>query len=94
MKNKIFTKNGSKASDLPEDEEDDSWLDEPANVYPAARALNAETSSPINLTSVHLKTFFADEKLEGSLIPENSSLTASKGTVQYADDNDFSMDLD
>ena len=94
MKNKIFTKNGSKASDLPEDEEDDSWLDEPVNVYPAARALNAETSSPINLTSVHLKTFFADEKLEGSLIPENGSLKASEGADQYADDNGFSMDLD
>lgn len=82
-------------SDLPEDEEEDSWLDEPAEVYPAERALNAENFSPVNLSaSVHLKTFLADEKLEGSLMPENSSLKATKRDVQHADDNDFSMDLD
>ena len=55
MKSKIFTKKkASKASDLPEDDEEDSWLDEP-EVYPVARVLNAEKSSPINLSaSVHL----------------------------------------
>jgi hypothetical protein len=80
---------------LPEDEEDDSWLDEPAEVYPAARTLKAEKSSPINLSaSVHLKTFLADEKLEG-VMPENSGLKASdlERVVQHTDDNDFSMDL-
>ena len=95
MKSKIFTKKASKVSDFPEDVEDASWLDEPADVYPAARTLNAEESSPINLSaSAHLKTFLANKKLEGSLtgMPENSSLKASE-RVQQTDDNDFSMDL-
>jgi hypothetical protein len=38
---------------------------------------------------VHLKTFLADEKLEG-VMPENSGLKASD---LERDDNDFSMDL-
>ena len=93
MKSKIFTKNATKASDLPEDEEDSSWLDEPADVYPAARVLHAEESSPINISaSLYLKTFLSDEKPEFE--PENRScLKASDGVVQH-DDNDFSMNFD
>ena len=42
---------------------------------------------------MHLKTFLADEKLEGSLMLGNSSLKASERVVEQTDDNDLSIDL-
>ena len=58
VKRKIFSKTAKKASseDLPDDDEDDSWLDEPREAYDSDQELDAEKSSPINLVSKYLTT--------------------------------------
>lgn len=91
VKSKIFTKKAPKESELLNDDEDDTWLDEPADVYPSETFLKAEASSPIDLAaSVHLRTFLADDK------PASVSDHRMNGASQPAplDDNDFSMDFE
>lgn len=100
IKSKIFSKSGGKkdsASELPDDDEDDSWLDEPPDVvYNSAQDLEAATSSPINLASSHLASFLANSPLATD--SNSESVTQSTAKPQAAatiaqDDNDFSMEF-
>jgi hypothetical protein len=99
VKSKIFSKSAKKGSseDLPDDDEDDSWLDEPQEVYDSVQELDAEKSSPINLASKYLTTFLAHTK-DDSGINHDMSLHANKPKVapvpaSVQDDNDFSMEF-
>jgi hypothetical protein len=67
VKSRIFSKPAKKNSseDLPDDDEDDSWLDEPQEVYNSVQELDAENSSPIDLASKYLATFLANTKDDG-----------------------------
>ena len=50
-------KKAPKESELLNDDEDDTWLDEPADVCPSEMLLKAEASSLIDLAaSMHLRT--------------------------------------
>ncbi|KDR75453.1 hypothetical protein GALMADRAFT_140951 [Galerina marginata CBS 339.88] len=96
VKSRIFLKSAKKASseDLPDDDEDDTWLDEPQDdVYDSVWELDAEKSSPINLASKHLAMFLADAK-ESSATTEGLHFNVNKPEAISAavqDDNDFSM---
>jgi hypothetical protein len=53
---------------LPDDDEDDSWLDDEPEKINSVQALDAETTSPINPASKYLTTFLADNE-DKSTIP-------------------------
>jgi hypothetical protein len=97
VKSRIFSKSAKKGSseDLPDDDEDDSWLDEPQEVYDSVQVLDAEKSSPINLASKYLTTFLASTKddsgIEMPLHANKPKVAPVAGSVQ--DDNDFSMEF-
>jgi hypothetical protein len=99
VKSKIFSKTAKKGSseDLPDDDEDDSWLDEPQEVYDSVQELDAEKSSPINLASKYLTTFLAhtkDDSDSGIKMPLHANkpkIAPVPASVQ--DDNDFSMEF-
>jgi len=79
------------------DVKNDSWLDEPQEVYDSVQELDAEKSSPINLASKYLTTFLAHTK-DDSGINHDMSLHANKPKVapvpaSVQDDNDFSMEF-
>jgi hypothetical protein len=92
VKSKIFSKCLPKDSKLPDDDEDDSWLDEEPERYGSVRVLDAETSSPINPASKYLATFLAneEEKATADVLPEDIKVQG----VTAVDDNDFSMNFD
>ena len=97
VKSKIFSKKAKKASseDLPDDDEDDSWLDEPQEAYDSVQELDAEKSSPINLASKYLTTFLAHTKEDDSeALPLcGNDVQVPVPVVQLKDDNDFSMEF-
>lgn len=98
VKSKIFSKSAKKSSseDLPDDDEDDSWLDEPREAYISVRELDAEKSSPINLASKYLTTFLANTKDDSGIetLPLHANEPGPKLVpVPVQDDNDFSMEF-
>lgn len=96
VKSRIFSKKSS-SEDLPDDDEDDSWLDEPQEVYDSVRKLDAEKSSPINLASKFLTTFLANTKDNSGNEALPPSLHDNKvpnvAPIPVQDDNDFSMEF-
>ena len=99
VKEKIFSKkNSAEAEKLRDDEDDDGWLDEPAESFESATLLEAETSSFLDLNSKHLTTFLADTKDKAS--NNTVTTTGSQGpkkssqSVNAPDDNDFSINFD
>ena len=98
VKSKIFSKSAKKVTseDSPDDDEDDSWLDEPQEAYDSVQELDAEKSSPINLASKYLATFLAhtkdDSGIEALPLHDNEPEVATV-QVPVQDDNDFSMEF-
>lgn len=93
VKSKIFTKKAPKESELPDDDEDDTWLDEPADIYPSELFLKAQASSPIDLAaSMHLRTFLADDKPDS--VSDHPNMDGVSHPTSPLDDNDFSMDFE
>jgi hypothetical protein len=88
---KVFL--SSEDSDLPDDDEEDSWLDEPQEAYNSAQELYAEKSSPINLASKYLTTFLANTKDDEALPLHVNKPKAATVPVPVEDDNDFSMEF-
>jgi hypothetical protein len=80
---------------LPDDDEDDSWLDEPQEVdYHSAQELEAESTSPINLASKHLASFLADSPDHlNSVTPQSTAKPGPHAATDAQDDNDFSMEF-
>lgn len=76
-----------------DDDEGDTWLDEPADTYPPEMFLKAEASSPIDLAaSLHLRTFLADDN---PAISEHVTKAGQNGFHSAPlNDNDFSMEFD
>ena len=100
VKSKIFSKSGNlkkdRDSELPDDDEDDSWLDEQQEtMYDSAQELEAELTSPINLASTHLASFLADSPIdinsETQVLPAKPQAAASATVAE--DNNDFSMEF-
>ena len=93
VKSRIFSKSAKKdsADELPDDDEDDSWLDEPQELYDTAQELEAEKLSPINLASKYLATFLADtEDSSVTHMPLNVNKPQAASAI-IRDDNDFSL---
>ena len=100
LKEKIFSKKKSSESEkLLDDEDDDAWLNEPAEKYEPAVLLEAEQSSFLDLNSKHLTTYLANTKDKAS----NHTTITSQGlkkrsqpasVVNPPDDNDFSINFD
>ena len=80
---------------MPDDDEDDSWLDEPQEAsYKPAQKLDAESTSSINLASRHLASFLADSPVTDiSMTQVPSQSTAESQSTDTQDDNDFSMEF-
>ena len=106
IKSKIFSKESKPAAkkgsseDWPDDDEEDSWLDEPQEIYNSVQELDAENSSPINLASKYLTTFLANTKDDSGIdaLPPSLHDNLNKPTGNVApdsvqDDNDFSMEF-
>ena len=102
VKSKIFSKkDATNHGQLPDDDEDDSWLDEPEEaVYDSAQELEAESTSPINLASQHLASFLADDSPDTSNSNSGSSQNTATGNLKphaaatiAQEDNDFSMEF-
>jgi hypothetical protein len=87
---------------LPDDEDDDAWLDEPAEKYEPAVVLEAEVSSFLNLNSKHLTTFLADTKASNPTTVTEKNVTCQDpkkrsqptSIVTPPTDNDFSINFD
>lgn len=81
---------------LLDDEDDDSWLDKPAEKYEPAVLLEAETLSFLDLNWKHLKTFLADTKDKASkpTIVTQGPKKKFEYIVNPPDDNDFSINFD
>ena len=90
IKNRFFSKSGSAATENPDDDEDDSWLDEPSiEVFPPEDSL--DVSPNVDLSSQCLAAALSEEP-SGNL----SDLTAQPNHPEEALgelDDDFSMDL-
>ena len=83
-------------SKLPDDDKDDSWLDEQQEtMYDSAQELKAKSTSPINLASTHLASFLADSPTdinsETQVLPAKPQAAASATIAE--DDNDFLMEF-
>jgi hypothetical protein len=97
VKSKIFSKTSLKGSKLPDDDEDDSWLDEESERHDSVQVLDAETTSPINPASKYLATFLAEEeeKSTADVLPdEGKKVNNIQAPTKVGEDNDFSMDFD
>jgi hypothetical protein len=91
-------KKSSESEKLLDDEEDDAWLDEPAERYEFATLLEAEMSHFLDINSKQLATFLADtkDKTGNSTITDQSlnMKNKSQSVANQADDNDFSINFD
>jgi hypothetical protein len=97
IKSKIFSKTPPVESGLPDDDEDDSWLDEAPEKHGVAHVLDAETSSPIDPASRYLTTFLGNEKetrISDIISDKNQKATGTQVTTVEDNDNDFSMNFD
>jgi hypothetical protein len=82
---------------LPDDDEDDSWLDEEPEMHNSVQVLDAETTSPIDPASKYFTTFLADNEDKSTIPVEVEDKKGNKLQFEAAavcDDNDFSMKFD
>ena len=92
IKNRFFSKSGN-ADENPDDNEDDSWLDEPdINVFPPEDSLHV--SSNINLSSQCLAAALSEEPIGNMTASETSQPNPQEGPGEPSElDDDFSMYL-
>ena len=95
VKSRIFSKTSPAESGLPDDDEDDSWLDEAPEKHGLAQILDAETSSPVDPASKYLTTFLGNKKETpiSDIIPDKDQKD-TQVTTTVGNDNDFSMNFD
>jgi hypothetical protein len=88
---KRFFSNSGNADENPDDDEDDSWLDEPdLEVFPPERSL--DVSSSIYLSSQHLAAALSEEPIGNIAESSQPNSQVVLGEPSELDD-DFSMDL-
>jgi hypothetical protein len=84
---------------LPDNDKDDSWLDEEPEKHNSVQALDAKTTSPIDPASKYLTTFLADNEDKSTISvgvedKKENKLQFDLEAAAVRDDNDFSMKFD
>jgi hypothetical protein len=90
IKNRFFSKSDSKLDENPDDDEDDSWLDEP-NLETFHPEHSLEVSPTIDLSSRCLAAALSDEPSSDTSVVAPNPLEALGEPTDL--DNDFSMEL-
>jgi hypothetical protein len=90
IKNRFFSKSDIKFKENPDDDEDDSWLDEP-NLETFVPELSLAGSQAVNLSSDCLATVLSEEP-SGNASEAAPNLPEALGEPSELDE-DFSMEL-
>jgi hypothetical protein len=89
IKNKFFSKSDSKSENL-QDDEDDSWLDEPnLDTFPLEASL--DISASVHPSSQYLASVLTEDGPTGCTAA--SSMTETIEKLSAVPDDDFSMEL-
>ena len=93
IKNRFFSKS-SNADETPDDDEDDSWLDEPdlqVEVFPSKASL--DVSSNVDLLSQCLAAALSEEPTGDNITKSSQPNSQALGELSGEHDDNFSMDL-